>query len=332
VTDFSSLQVNKYHDGILSFEVKSVNELSNPLQVLKSLSDATAALVRKLAPSVVNVSSSMTRGTGVVLSSDGYIVTCYHVLGRSVSVKAGSGGKTFEARKVGVDPYSDLALLKTEHENLEPLEIGDSDKLSPGQFVLALANPFNRQPTVTTGIVTSVGATLRGWRGTAMENVIVTDARLNPGFSGGPLVDASGTMIGVNTAYVWSRGIAIPMNKVKAVTERLISGGAMKRAYLGIVSSTVPIPQETANQLNIDQDAGVMVFSVEHGSPAKKAGLAMGDVIVKFNDKPVANFYDLPQFLTENIAGKKNKLSIMRGEKLLDLTVIPSLVEDEEDE
>jgi S1-C subfamily serine protease len=274
----------------------------------------------------------MTRGTGVVLSSDGYIATCYHVLGRSISVKAGSDGKTFEARKVGADPYSDLALLKTEYENLEPLEVGDSDKLSPGQFVLALANPFNRRPTVTTGIVTSVGATLRGWRGIAMENVIVTDARLNPGFSGGPLVDACGKMIGINTAYVWSRGIAIPMNKVKSVTDRLMNGGVMKRAYLGIVSSTVPIPQETASQLNIDQDAGVMVFSVEPGSPARKAGLAMGDVIVKFNDKPVMSFYDLPQLLTENTAGKKNIMAIMRGEKLLELTIIPSLVEDEEDE
>lgn len=309
-----------------------MNQSTNPLQVLKSLSDATAELVRKLAPSVVNVSSTMTRGTGVVLNSDGYIVTCHHVLGRTASVKAGSGGKTFEARTIGADPYSDLALLKTEQKDLEPLEIGDSDKLSPGQFVLALANPFNRQPTVTTGIVTSIGATLRGWRGTAMENVIVTDAKLNPGFSGGPLVDASGRMIGVNTAYVWSRGIAIPINKVKTVTDRLMSGGVMKRAYLGIVSHTIPIPQETADQLHINQEAGVMVFSVEPGSPAKKAGLAMGDVIVKFDDQPVASFYDLPQLLTENVAGKKTTLSILRGEKLVELVVTPSIVEGEEDE
>jgi S1-C subfamily serine protease len=326
------LSVNKYRVAIPSLEVKDMSQSTNPLQVLKSLSDATAELVRKLAPSIVNVSSTMTRGTGVVLSSDGYIVTCHHVLGRNASVKAGSGGKIFEARTVGADPYSDLALLKTEQKDLEPLEIGDSDKLSPGQFVLALANPFNRQPTVTTGIVTSIGATLRGWRGTAMENVIVTDAKLNPGFSGGPLVDASGRMIGVNTAYVWSRGIAIPINKVKTVTDRLMSGGVMKRAYLGIVSDTIPIPQETADQTHINQDAGVIVFSVEPGSPAKKAGLAMGDVIVKFNNQPVASFYDLPQLLTESVAGKKTTLSILRGEKLLELAVIPSLVEGEEDE
>ena len=299
---------------------------------MKSLSDATAGLVRRLAPSIVNVNSTMTSGTGVVVNSDGYVVTCHHVLGRSASIKIGSGEKIFEARTVGVDPYSDIALLKTEQKDLKPLEIGDSDRLSSGQFVLALANPFNRQPTVTTGIITSMGATLRGWRGTAMENVIATDAKLNPGFSGGPLVDASGRMIGLNTAYVWSRGIAIPSNKVKNIADLLMSGGKIKRAYLGIVSNTVPIPQETAKQTHISQDAGVMVFSVEPGSPAKKGGLAMGDVIVKFNDQSVANFYDLPQLLTENLAGKNIKLSILRGEKLMELTVIPSLVEGDDDE
>jgi S1-C subfamily serine protease len=309
-----------------------MSQSTNPLQLLKSLSDATAELVRRLAPSIVNVNSTMTTGTGVVVNSEGYVVTCHHVLGRSASIKIGSEGKTFEARTVGVDPYSDIALLKTEQKDLKPIEIGDSDKLSPGQFVLALANPFNRQPTVTTGIVTGIGATLRGWRGTAMENVIATDAKLNPGFSGGPLVDASGRMIGLNTAYVWSRGIAIPINKVKSITDLLMSGGKIKRAYLGIVSNTVPIPQETAKQTHISQDAGVMVFSVEPDSPAKKGGLAMGDVIVKLNDQSVANFYDLPQLLTENLAGKNTKLSILRGEKLMELTVIPSLIESEDDE
>ena len=116
-----------------------------------------------------------------------------------------------------------------------------------------------------------------------MENAIATDAKLNPGFSGGPLIDAQGKMIGMNIAYVWSRGIAIPINKIKTITDRLISGGKIKRAYLGIVSNTVMIPQELAEQTGIDQDTGVMIFSVEHGSPAKKAGLTMGDVIVKFN-------------------------------------------------
>jgi S1-C subfamily serine protease len=309
-----------------------LSKSTNSLQILKSISDATAELVRMLAPSIVNVNSTMTRGTGVVFSSDGHVLTCNHVLGRSGSARIGSGDKVFEARTIGVDPYSDIALLKTDQRNLKPIEIGNSDELGAGQLVLALANPFNRQPSVTTGIITNVGATLRGWRGTAMENVIATDAKLNPGFSGGPLVDASGKMIGMNTAYVWSRGIAIPINRVKGVVDRLMSGGKIKRAYLGIVSNTVPIPEDTVQQAHLGQDAGIMIYSVEPGSPAKKAGLALGDVIISFNDTPVASFYDLPRLLTEDVVGRKTKLSVLRGEKLIELVVVPSLAEGEENE
>lgn len=305
---------------------------TSSLQVLKSLSDATSELVQKLSPSVVSVNTRMTRGTGVVLTPDGYIVTCNHVLGRSASIRIGLGETTIEAKAVGFDPYSDVALLKAEEGRFKPLEFGDSDKLNTGQFVLALANPFNRRPSATTGIITSVGATLRGWRGTAMEDVIATDARLNPGFSGGPLIDVSGKMIGLNTAYVWSRGIAIPANKVKNIADRLMTGGRLKRAYLGIVSNTISIPQEIASQAHIDQDSGVMIFQVEQGAPAKRAGLTMGDVIVKFNQKPVTTFYDLPRLLTEDVIDKKTTLSILRGEKLIELTITPTQAESEDDD
>jgi len=304
----------------------------NPLQVLKSLSDATSELVRNLAPSIVSVNSRMTRGTGVVISPEGHIVTCNHVLGRSAEIRVGQGERLFQAKPIGFDPYSDIALLKAEEGRFRPIELGDSDKLSTGQFVLALANPFNRQPTATTGIITSIGATLRGWRGTAMENIIATDARLNPGFSGGPLVDVDGKMIGLNTAYVWSRGIAIPANKVKTITDRLMTGGKLKRAYLGIVSNTVQIPQEIASQAHIDQDSGVMIFQVEQGTPAKKAGLTMCDVIVKFNEKPVTTFYDLPRLLTEDVINKKTTLTILREEKQVQLTITPTEAEGENDE
>jgi len=223
-------------------------------------------------------------------------------------------------------------VLKAEQKDLKAIEFGDSGKLNTGQFVLALANPMNRQLSATSGIITSVGNTLRGWRGTAMENVIATDARLNPGFSGGPLVDVSGKMIGMNTAYVWSRGIAIPVNKMRDTVERLMTTGKIKRAYLGIISNTVSIPQEIATQAHIDQDTGVMIFSVESGTPAKKAGLTMGDVIVRFNEKPVTSFYDLPRLLADDVIGRKTKLLILRGEKLVETTIIPTTAEDENDE
>ena len=165
-----------------------------------------------------------------------------------------------------------------------------------------------------------------------MENIIATDAQLNPGFSGGPLADVSGKIIGINTAYVWSRGIAIPINKVKTIADRLMSGRTIKKAYLGIVANTVAIPQEIAEQTRIDQDSGVMIFSVEPGAPARKAGLAMGDVIVKFNEKPVTEFYDLPRLLAEDVIGKETKLTIIRGEKLVELVITPTASQGENDE
>lgn len=310
-----------------------MSQLVNSLELLKSLSDATTTLVQKLAKSVVSVNARMSRGTGVVLDKQGYIVTCNHVLQGCNSVRVGQGEKTFDALVVGTDAYNDIALLKTEQGNFEPVELGNSDNLNTGQFALALANPFNRkQPTATTGIITNPDSSIRGFRGTAMENVIATDAKLNPGFSGGPLVDAEGKLIGINTAYVWSRGIAIPVNKVKTITDRLLTGGKIRKAYLGLVANTVMIPPEIQAEAGIDQETGVMVFQVEPGAPAKKAGLTMGDVIVAFNGKPVADFYDLPRLLSEDVAGKKTTLTIIREEKLLELTITPTAREGENDE
>jgi serine protease Do len=304
-----------------------MTQMVNPLEVLKSLSEATSILIKKTSESVVSVKAQMSRGTGVVLTKDGYIVTCNHVLQGCNGVKIGQGDKTFNATIVGTDPYNDLALLKAEKGEFTPIEVGDSEKLSVGQYVFALANPFNRnQSTATTGIVTSVNSTIRGWRGmTAMENVIATDAQLNPGFSGGPLVDVEGKIIGINTAYVWQRGIAIPINKVKAVADRLMTGKIAQKGYLGIIANTVAIPEEIAEQAGLEQESGVMIFSVETGSPARKAGLAMGDVLVKFNDKPVTDFYDLPRLLSEDVIGKETKLTIIRRESLIETTIFPTV-------
>jgi S1-C subfamily serine protease len=304
-----------------------VTQLVNSLEVLKSISDATTDLIENLSKSVVSVNARMSRGTGVVLDKQGYIVTCNHVLAGCSSVRIGQGEKTFEARVVGTDPYNDIALLKTD-AIFEPIALGDSDDVKTGEFILALANPFNRkQPTATTGIVTNPDSSIRGFRGTAMENVIATDAKLNPGFSGGPLVDAEGRLIGINTAYVWQRGIAIPVNKVKQVTDRLLSGGKIKKAYLGLVGNSVAIPQEIQDEAGIDQETGVMVFQVEPGAPARQAGLTMGDVIITFNGKPVTDFYDLPRLLADDVAGKQTQLTIIRGEKLLELTITPAVKE-----
>jgi serine protease Do len=309
-----------------------VSQLANPLEVLKSISDATSMLISKVSKSVVSVRAQMSRGTGVVLTSDGYIVTCSHVLAGCSSVKVGQGEKTFNAKIVGTDPYNDVALLKAEKGEFSPIEVGDSEKLNVGQYVFALANPFNRpQPTATTGIVTNAHSTIRGWRATQLEDVIATDAQLNPGFSGGPLIDVDGKIIGINTAYVWQRGIAIPINKVRTIADRLMTGRTAEKGYLGIIANTVAIPPEIAEQAGLDQETGVMIFSVEPDSPARKAGLTMGDVLIKFNDNPVTDFYDLPRLLAEDVVGKETKLTIIRREKLLEGTITPTTHGGEEE-
>jgi S1-C subfamily serine protease len=313
--------------------MKNMTQQVNPMDVLKSLSEATSMLISKASKSVVSVNAQMSRGTGVVLTSDGYIVTCNHVLAGCSTVKVGQGEKIFNAKIVGSDPYSDVALLKAEKGEFTPIEMGDSEKLNVGQYVLALANPLNRQQTTaTTGIVTSVNSTIRGWRGTQMENIIATDAQLNPGFSGGPLIDVQGRIIGLNTAYVWQRGIAIPINKVKAIADRLMTGKTLQKGYLGIVANTVQIPQEIAEQAGLEQESGVMIFSVEPGSPARKTGLAMGDVLIQFNGKPVTDFYDLPRLLAEEVIGKQTTIVIIRRETMLELTIVPSVHGGDEEE
>jgi S1-C subfamily serine protease len=303
------------------------------LEILQSLSDATTEVVQKVAPSVVSVNCGMGRGSGVVWSSDGYIVTCSHVTGRRKTVTVGLGeGKSFEAKVVGHDPYSDVALLKIEGMTLKPADFGDSEILKTGQFVLALANPFNRQPSATSGIITNVAGSIRGFGGMVMENVVVTDAQLNPGYSGGPLVDVLGKVVGLNAACAWSRGIAIPVNTVRKIVDGLARDGDVRRAYLGIEAGTIPLPSDVAALTETQQHSAVLVLSVERNSAAKKAGLALGDIIVKFDEEPVANLYDLTRLLTAEKIGKQAKLGILRGEQALGLTVIPNASKAEGDD
>lgn len=296
-----------------------------PLEVLQSLSEATAEIVSKTSASIVTVNNRMGSGTGIIWTSDGYIVTAAHVIGRHSTVKVIlEKGKSHEAQVVGRDPYTDIAVLKIENKNLKPIEVGDSDSLKPGQFVLALANPFGRQVSATQGIITGVHGTIRTWGGMTIEDTVVTDARLNPGYSGGPLIDAYGKMIGLDTAYVWNRGIAVPINTVKRIVDSLKSEGKVKRAYLGILSDTVKLPEEIATQPQVNQQGGVMIYQVEPNSPAKKAGLVMGDVILKFDEKSIENIDDLHRYLTGEIVGKPTKLQTLRGENLTELTITPN--------
>ncbi len=295
---------------------------------LQLISDGIVEVVKRVSPSVVQVSNGRRGfGSGIVWDKEGHILTSAHVIGRSNELEisfSGDGQKTYQANVVGQDRFSDVALLQVEEADkskLHPLSKGDSSSLSTGQFVLALANPFGEKVAATFGIITSANASIGG-RMPWSENVIISDAKLNPGYSGGPLVDASGKMIGMNAAFFANRGISIPVNSLEEVVKNLSVEGGIKRAYLGIVSDTISLPEDVAEE--VQQEEGLIVYSVESGTPAKKAGVAIGDIVVKLNSKPVRNFYDLRKLLTSEVIGKATTLSVLRGEKLTELTVTPT--------
>jgi len=291
---------------------------------LQRFSGAIEDVARSASPSVVSVGVDGRSGTGVVVDGEGHILTAGHVVSRLEQTEVGtSDGKKLVAQVVGRNPYADLALLKVEDAKLEPMELGDSSGLRVGQFVMALANPFSSAVSVTSGIVTGVNRPIGGWWRFSLQNAIVTDARLNPGYSGGPLVDASGRMVGMNVAYVSNRGIAVPANTIKKSIEKMAKGENVKRAYLGVVTNTIELPDEVAARSDVNQESALMVFSVEPESAAKRAGIRLGDVLLKLGDSPLTSVEDLTGALAEEAIGRKTSLLVMRGEELRELSVTP---------
>jgi S1-C subfamily serine protease len=310
---------------------------------LLSLSEEIEHVADSVSQSVVSVySRNRGNGSGVVWNANGHIVTCSHIVGELDEVEVSlSNGKSYPAKVVGNDPYSDIALLKIEYASgkddnnsiipLKPIEIADSENLKAGQFVLALANPYGEYPSITEGIITSERRSIRGvgagWRwapADVMNNIVITDTRLNPGYSGGPLVNAEGKMIGLNVAYISSRGIAIRTNKVKNISEQLAKDGAIKLARLGIVTDQISLPPEVGAQLEPIQEEGLIVLSVKKETAAKKAGLLIGDIIVRFDDQSITNLHDLRrQLLKRDAIGKSVKLAIIRAEKKTELIIVP---------
>jgi S1-C subfamily serine protease len=299
---------------------------------LVSLSEEIENVADKVSQSVVSVHSrTRGNGSGVVWTSDGLIVTCSHIVRNLDELEVSlSNGKSFPAKVIGNDPYSDIALLKiqangkNESISLNPIEIGDSENLRAGQFVLALANPYGQYPSITEGIITSERSSLGSQWGAITDNIVITDARLNPGYSGGPLVDVEGKMIGLNAAYVSSRGIAIRASKVRNISDQLAKDGAIKIAYLGIVTDEISLPSEVGAQLEPSQEEGLIILSVEKNTAAKNAGLLMGDIIVRLDDQPITNIHVLRrQLLKQDVIGKSVKLTIIRGEKKIELSITP---------
>jgi S1-C subfamily serine protease len=271
----------------------------------------------------------MGSGSGFVVTPDGYVLTNSHVVhdAKRITVALLDGTRA-AASLVGDDPDTDLAVVRIDAPHLTPLSFADSASLRVGQIAIAVGNPYGFDCTVTAGVVSALGRSLRTQSGHLVDDVIQTDAALNPGNSGGPLVDARGQVIGVNTAMIMpAQGIcfAIAANTASFVMSKLIHEGRIRRAYLGVAGQNVPLHRRVVRYHELPHETGVFVVSTEPDSPAAAAGLRDGDLIVGYGDKPVAGIDDLHRFLTEEQAGVASSLMVIRDLKKLTLTVQPRL-------
>ncbi len=235
-------------------------------------------------------------------------------------------GRRFSADPVGEDPDTDLAVIRVSESGLPAASLGESTSLRVGQLVIAIGNPFGFQYTVTAGVVSALGRSLRSQSGRLIDNVIQTDAALNPGNSGGPLVTFRGEVIGVNTAIILpAQGLcfAIPINTAQYVVPRLIRDGRIRRGYLGIGGQNVPLPPHAVHVLGLKADSGVFVISVEPASPAEKAGMREKDVIVEMDGNPIASIDDLHKLLTTEKIGAPTSVTVIRRSERLTLSAVP---------
>src|SRR5689334_8795919 len=295
--------------------------------LLDAYSEAVIAASERVSPSVVKIEVRQqgrhgASGSGFVFTPDGFILTNSHVVqGASKIEVVLTDGDRYEADKIGDDPDTDLAVLRVTASHAVPAILGDSNSLKVGQLVIAIGNPYGFQATVTSGVVSALGRSLRSQSGRLIDNVIQTDAALNPGNSGGPLVTSNGEVIGVNTAIILpAQGIcfAIAINTAKFVAGRLIKDGKIHRGYLGVAGQTAPLHRLLVRGHHLPVDTGIFVVGVEQDSPAQRAGVREGDIIVGLNEHPVADIDALHRLLTDHQTGARAALTILRGtEKLV---------------
>jgi len=314
--------------------------------LLDAYSRAVIEAAEKMSPSVVYIemgrdaqkSTSNGRrpsremagsGSGFLFTPDGFILTNSHVVHGANKIQVGlTDGRRMEAELIGDDPHTDLAVIRINASNLVPAQLGDSQLIRVGQLVIAIGNPYGFQYSVTAGVVSALGRSLRAQSGRLMDGVIQTDAALNPGNSGGPLVNSRGEVIGVNTAMILpAQGIcfATSINTAKFVAARLIRDGKVSRSYIGVAGQNVPLPRRIVRYYQLPVESGVLIVSHENETknPASQAGLMPGDVIIGFDDQPIRGIDDLHKLLTDERIGKAAKLVIIRGTQKLDLTIVP---------
>jgi S1-C subfamily serine protease len=266
-------------------------------------------------------------GSGFIFTPDGFILTNSHVVHGAKRIEVTvSDGRKYEADLIGDDPDTDLAVIRINAPNLVPVHFGDTQKTRVGQLVVAIGNPYGFQYSVTAGVVSALGRSLRAQSGRLMDDVIQTDAALNPGNSGGPLVNSRGEVIGVNTAMILpAQGIcfATSIDTAKFVASRLIRDGKVSRSYIGLAGQNVPLPRRIVRYYNLAVESGILIVSFEANSPARDAGLREGDIIIAFDDHPTAGIDDLHKLLSEDRIGHKSSLVVIRGTEKLMLEVIP---------
>lgn len=266
-------------------------------------------------------------GSGFIFTPDGFILTNSHVVRSASEIEVIlSDGRLLTASLIGDDPGTDLAVIRIDAPDLAPAVLGDSQAIKVGQLVIAVGNPYSFQCTVTAGVVSALGRSLRSYTGRLLENVIQTDAALNPGNSGGPLVNSLGEVIGVNTAMILpAQGIcfATEINTAKIIAAQLIKEGRVRRSYIGIAGQTVSLHRRIVRFYNLTAEKGVLIASVEKNSPAERAGLLAGDIVIAFNEQLISGIDNLQNLLTEELIGLKSTIDIIRYTKKMTVAIIP---------
>src|ERR1700761_8018703 len=304
-------------------------------QLLDAYSETVSGAATNVAPAVVNIqikNRSLGRrgegsGSGFFIAPDGFILTNSHVVHDAQSIEVTlHDARTFGATLIGDDPDTDLAVIRIDAAQLPYLPFADSSKLRVGQIAIAIGSPYGFQQTVTAGVVSALGRSMRAQSGRLMDDIIQTDAALNPGNSGGPLVNSSGQVIGVNTAVILpAQGLcfAIAANTAQLVAGWLVKDGKIRRSYLGLAGQTVPLHPRITRFHRLDQESGVLIASIEQDGPMDLSGLREGDIIISFKASPVSSIDDLHRFLVGSEIGQRSVVTVVRGTEILDFLVTP---------